>query len=102
MCQHVESPERFKVYLDEKDETLTSGLVSQTNSGIQKLDRSTEAGKLKLQGNKDQFLFISELLGDSGRNGQFQAGSAGRRESRREGGRIEKRFTPSSKDYQAC
>ena len=53
--------ERFKSYLDQKVESLASGLVSQASSGTQKLERAAEAGKLKFQGNKDQFLFNSEL-----------------------------------------
>ena len=94
--------ERFKSYLDQKVESLASGLVSQATSGTQKLERAAEAGKLKFQGNKDQFLFNSELHArDSGRYRQFP-GRAGRRESRREGGRIVEKSTPSSKDYQAC
>ena len=55
--------ERFKPYLDRKVESLASGLVSQTTSGTQKLERAAEARKLKFQGNKDQFLFNSELQG---------------------------------------
>ncbi|XP_068706348.1 uncharacterized protein [Montipora foliosa] len=53
--------ERFKSYLDQKVEILASGLVSQATSGTQKLERAAEAGKLKFQGNKDQFLFNSQL-----------------------------------------
>ena len=53
--------ERFKSYLDQKVESLASGLVSQASSGTQKLERAAEAGKLKFQGNRDQFLFNSEL-----------------------------------------
>ena len=70
--------ERFKSYLDQKVENLTSGLVSQASSGTQKLERAAEAGKLKFQGIKDQFLRIT---GDSRRNCQF-LGCAGRREGR--------------------
>lgn len=44
-------------------ERLASGLAFQTTSGTQKLERAAEAGKLKFQGNKDQFLFNSELQG---------------------------------------
>lgn len=40
---------------------LSSGLVSQTVTETQKLNRAAEAKKLKLDGNKDQFLFNSEL-----------------------------------------
>ena len=35
--------ERFKSYLDQKVETLTSGLVSQATNRTQKLERATEA-----------------------------------------------------------
>ena len=52
-----------KSYLDRKVESLASGLVSQTTGGTQKLERAAEAGKLKFQGNKDQFLFNCELQG---------------------------------------
>ncbi|PFX34791.1 hypothetical protein AWC38_SpisGene376 [Stylophora pistillata] len=59
-----------KLSFEEKPETEClspskgrSGLVSQTSSGTQKLERPAEAGKLKFQGNKDQFLFNSELQG---------------------------------------
>ena len=55
--------ERLKSYLDRKVESLASGLAFQTTSGTQKLERAAEAGKLKFQGNKDQFLFNSELQG---------------------------------------
>ncbi|XP_068691079.1 uncharacterized protein [Montipora foliosa] len=55
--------ERFKSYIDQKVESLASGLVSQATSGTQKLEGAPEAGKLKFQGNKDQFLFNSELQG---------------------------------------
>ena len=53
--------ERFKTYLDHKIENLSSGLSSQSSSETGKLQRASEAGKLKFQGNKDQFLFNSEL-----------------------------------------
>ena len=53
--------QRFKTYLDYKVEALSSGLVSQTVTETQKLNRAAEAKKLKLAGNKDQFLFNSEL-----------------------------------------
>ena len=52
-----------KSYLDRKVESLASGFVSQTTGGTQQLERAVEAGKLKFQGNKDQFLFNSELQG---------------------------------------
>ena len=52
--------ERFKTYLG-KIENLSSGLSSQSSSETGKLQRASEAGKLKFQGNKDQFLFNSEL-----------------------------------------
>ena len=55
--------ERFKNYLDEKVESLSSGLVSRTATEIQKLSRVAEAEKLKFAGNKDQFIFNSELCG---------------------------------------
>ena len=55
--------ERFKTYLDQKIESLSTGLVSQTTSGTQKLERIAEAEKLKFAGNKDQFIFNSELQG---------------------------------------
>ena len=45
--------ERYKSYLDEKVETLSSGLVSQTATETQKLTRVAEAEKLKFAGNKD-------------------------------------------------
>ncbi|XP_068734144.1 uncharacterized protein [Montipora capricornis] len=54
--------ERFKNYLDEKVESLSSGLVSRTATETQKLSRVAEAEKLKFAGNKDQFIFNSELL----------------------------------------
>ena len=47
--------ERFKNYLDEKVESLSSGLVSRTATETQKLSRVAEAEKLKFEGNKDQF-----------------------------------------------
>ena len=62
----VETEEVFewlKSYLNGKVESLASGLAFQTTSGTQKLERAAEAGKLKFQGNKDQFLFNSELQG---------------------------------------
>ena len=65
--------ERFKSYLDQKVESLTSGLVSQASSGTQKLERAAEAGKLKFQGNKDQFLFNSELQGTLDETANFLA-----------------------------
>ena len=65
--------ERFKSYLDQKVESLTSGLVSQASSGTQKLERATEAGKLNFQGNKDQFLFNSELRGTLDETANFLA-----------------------------
>ena len=65
--------ERFKSYLDQKVESLTSGLVCQASSGTQKLDRAAEAGKLKFQGNKDQFLFNSELQGTLDETANFLA-----------------------------
>ena len=55
--------ERFKNYLDEKVESLSSSLVSQTATETQKLSRVAEAEKLKFAGNKDQFIFNSELCG---------------------------------------
>ena len=51
----------FKTYLDDKAEALSSGLVSQTVTETQRLNRAAEAEKLKLAGNKDRFLFNSEL-----------------------------------------
>ncbi|XP_022797261.1 uncharacterized protein LOC111335582 [Stylophora pistillata] len=65
--------ERFKSYLDQKVESLASSLVSQTSSGTQKLERAAEAGKLKFQGNKDQFLFNSELQGTLDDSAHFLA-----------------------------
>ena len=55
--------QRFKTYLDDKVEALSSGLVivSQTVTETQKLNRAAEAEKLKMAGNKDQFLFNSDL-----------------------------------------
>ena len=53
--------ELFKSYLDQKVETLTSGLVSQATNGNLKLERAATARKLKFQGDKDQFLFNSDL-----------------------------------------
>ena len=47
--------ERFKNYLDEKVENLSSGLVSRTATETQKLSNVAEAEKLKFAGNKDQF-----------------------------------------------
>ena len=76
--------ERFKSYLDQKVETLTSGFVSQATNGTQKLERAAEAGKLKFQGNKDQFLFNSELQLTLADEAVQFLGCAGRRESRRE------------------
>ena len=76
--------ERFKSYLDQKVESLTSGFVSQATNGTQKLERAAEAGKLKFQGNKDQFLFNSELQGTLADEAVQFLGCAGRRESRRE------------------
>ena len=55
--------ERFKNYLDEKVESFSSGLVSRTATETQKLSRVAEAEKLKFAGNKDQFIFNSELCG---------------------------------------
>ena len=46
--------ERFKKYLDEKAESLSSGLVSRTATETQKLSRVAEAEKLKFAGNKHQ------------------------------------------------
>ena len=48
---------------ESKHASMLTHLVSQTSSGTQKLERAAEAGKLKFQGNKDQFLFNSELQG---------------------------------------
>ena len=62
----VETEEVFewlKSYLNGKVESLASGLAFQTTSGTQKLERAAEAGKFKFQGNRDQFLFNSELQG---------------------------------------
>ena len=55
--------ERFKSYLDRKGESIASGLAFETTSGTQKLERAAEVGKLKFQGNKDQFPLNSELQG---------------------------------------
>ena len=55
--------ERFNSYLDEKVETRSSGLVSQTATETQKLSGVAEAEKLKFAGNKDQFIFDSEFSG---------------------------------------
>ena len=55
--------ERFKNYLDEKVQSLSSGLVSRTATETRKLNRVAEAEKLKFAGNKDQFIFNSELWG---------------------------------------
>ena len=66
--------QRFKSYLDRKVESLASGLVSQTTSGTQKLERAAEAGKFKFQGNKDQFLFNSEIQGPLDDTDNFLAG----------------------------
>ena len=102
---------RFKSYLDRKVESIASGLafhetisrwlfrgrLNLSSGGIQKLEKAAEAGKLKFQGKKDQFLFNSELQ----RTLDDTANVLGHRESRREGGRTEGKSTPSSKDYQA-
>ena len=53
----------FKNYLDEKVESLSSGLVSRTATETQKLSRVAETEKLKFAGNKNQFIFNSELCG---------------------------------------
>ena len=53
----------LKSYLDRKVESLASGLVFQTTSGTQKLERTAEAGKLKFQGNKDQSFLILNYKG---------------------------------------
>ena len=58
--------ERFQNYLDEKVESLSSGLVSRTATETQKLSRVPEAKKLKFAGSKDQFIFNSELCGTLG------------------------------------
>ena len=55
--------ERFKNNLGEKVESLSSGLVSRTATESQKLSRVAETEKLKFAGNKDQFIFNSELCG---------------------------------------
>lgn len=64
--------QRFKTYLDDKVEALSCGLVivSQTVTETQKLNRAAEAEKLKMAGNKDQFLFNSDLSNavDEGEN----------------------------------
>ena len=65
--------ERFKSYLDQKVETLTSGLVSQATNGNLKLERAAAAGKLKFQGNKDQSLFNSDLQGTLDETANFLA-----------------------------
>ena len=53
--------DKFKVYLDQKLETLATGLTSKTTTRTQKLERQAEGQLLKFPGNKDQFLFNSEL-----------------------------------------
>ena len=53
----------FKNYLDEKVESLSSGLVSRTATETQKLSRVAKAEKSKFAGNKNQFIFNSELCG---------------------------------------
>ena len=53
----------FKSYLDKKVKTLSSGLVSQTATKTQKIIRVAKTEKLKFTGNKDQFIFNSELSG---------------------------------------
>ena len=100
----VETEEVFewlKSYLNGKVESLASGLAFQTTSGTQKLERAAEAGKLKFQGNKDQFLLNSELQGTLDDTANFLAArdidKAGEK-----GGRTEGKSTLSSKDYQAC
>ena len=55
--------ERFKNCLDEKVESLSSGLVTRTATETQKFSRVAEAEKLKFAGNKNQFIFNSELCG---------------------------------------
>ena len=52
---------RFKNYVDEKVESFSSGLVSRAATETQKLSRVAEAEKLKFAGNKDHFIFNSEL-----------------------------------------
>ena len=53
--------DRFKTYLDQKVETLTNDLTSQTNHQSKHLERQSEGRQLKFEGNKDQFLFNAEL-----------------------------------------
>ena len=54
----VDVSERFKSYLDQKVESLTSGLVSQASSGTQKLERAAEAGKLKFKATKTSYFSL--------------------------------------------
>ena len=53
----------FKSYLNKTIQSFSSGLISWTATKTQKLGRVSEAEKLKFAGNKDQFLFNSELSG---------------------------------------
>ena len=55
--------DRFKSYLNKTIESFSSGLISWTATKTQKLGRVAKAEKLKFAGNKDQFLFNSELSG---------------------------------------
>ena len=53
----------FENRLDEKVESLSSSLVSRIATATQKLSGVAEAEKLKFAGNKDQFIFDSDLCG---------------------------------------
>ena len=53
----------FKNRLDEKVESLSYSLVSRIATATQKLSGVAEAEKLKFAGNKDQFIFDSDLCG---------------------------------------
>jgi len=74
--------ERFKSYLDQKVETLTSGLVSQATNGNLKLKRAAAAGKLKFHDNRDQFLFDSDLQGTLDKTANFLAARDSRKSLR--------------------
>ena len=60
--------DQFKVYFDQKLESLSTGLKATSQSQSQKLQRQAEGGNSKFPGNRDQFLFnndVQDLLTDT-------------------------------------
>ena len=97
------SPQSEEILETEEDfESLASGLAFQTANGAQKLERAAAAGRLKFQGNKDQFLFNSERQGTLYDTVNFLAARGIDKAGEKVHERTKEKSTPSSKYYQAC